>query len=205
MKDLITLDNHPDILKEVEDAFYDIPFENSQFQTENFVINDQFTPERAYRAIGLRIFNRIRALREAQYGRMIEDVDIEELREKLEDPDVNKFDKKRAQIEIDHKLANRPHTDKLINDAVKELNVLYKHFKRLPRYTREEFEAGEEAYFTESLTRQVKGIVGAHESLLNMQQASPALTFNSDKKELGHGRRQSISTFDDGRRRKSCS
>ena len=49
----VTNENVAAVLQEVQEAFYDIPFENSQFQTEAFVIAAQLTPERAYRAIGL--------------------------------------------------------------------------------------------------------------------------------------------------------
>ena len=185
MKNLITLDNTNTVIQELEEAFFDIPFENSQFQTEHFVINAQLTPERAYRAIGLRMHNRLRALREAQFSRMREDVDIDELRYKAKNT-ANKFDARRYEIDILEKLANRAFTDKLINDALTELNVLYHHFKQLPRFTREQFEAAESTYFKESLTRQVNGCVGAAESLYNMNNHTPALPTN-EKKELQHG------------------
>ena len=181
MKDLITLDNTDDVVKEIEEAFFDIPFENSQFQTEHFVINSQLTPERAYRAIGLRMHNRLRALREAQFSRMREDVDIDELRAKLSLSETNKFDRRRFEIDIQQKLSNRAFTEKLINDAIAELNVLYHHFKRLPHYTRQQFEAGEREHFHQSLTRQMKGIVGAAESLTNMQGETFALTANRNE------------------------
>lgn len=177
MNNLITLDNTDDVVKEIEEAFFDIPFENSQFQTENFVINAALTPERAYRAIGLRMHNRLRALQEARFTRQREDVDIDELRAKLTLSETNKFDRRRYLIDIAQKLSNRTFTDKLINDAIAELNVLYHHFKRLPKYSRKEFEAAEHKYFGESLTRQIKGIVGAHESLTNMTQPTPAITY----------------------------
>lgn len=176
MNNLITLDNTDDVVKEIEEAFFDIPFENSQFQTENFVINAALTPERAYRAIGLRMNNRLRALQEARFSRMREDVDIDELRAKLSLSETNKFDRRRYEIDIQQKLSNRAFTEKLINDAIAELNVLYHHFKRLPKFSRKEFEAAEHKYFGESLTRQIKGIVGAQESLANMTKPTPALT-----------------------------
>jgi hypothetical protein len=180
MKDLITQENTEDVVKEIEEAFFDIPFENSQFQTENFVINAQLTPERAYRAIGLRMHNRLRALREAQFSRMREEIDLDELRAKLQLGEYNKFDKRRFEVDIQQKLSSRAFTEKLINDAIAELNVLYHHFKRLPRFTREQFEAAESTYFEESLTRQVKGIVGAAESLTNMTSPTPAITHDRE-------------------------
>ena len=183
MKQLVTRENTEDVIKEIEDAFFDIPFENSQFQTEHFVINAALTPERAYRTIGLRMHNRLRALREAQFQRMREDVDIDELRAKLKLSETNKFDKRRHEIDIQEKLANRAFTEKLINDAIAELNVLYHHFKRLPKFTRQQFEAAEHEYFSMNLERQMKGIVGAAESLQNMQTVNPAITHHSRQEE----------------------
>lgn len=181
-----------DVVKEIEDAFFDIPFENSQFQTEKFVINAQVTPERAYRAIGLRMMNRLRALQEAKFKRMREDIDIEELQEKLKDTCRSRFDRRRIELDIAEKLSHRAFTDKLINDAIVELNVLYEHFKRLPRFTRKQFEDAEGLYFNASLERQLTGIVGAAESLMNMQTINPALSFNNQ---------ESIKVMEDGTRK----
>jgi hypothetical protein len=184
----VTITNTENILNEIEQAFFDIPFENSQFQTEHFVLNAQLTPERAYRALGLRMHNRFRALREAQFGRMKEEIDIEELQAKINDLNTSTWDKRRAEIDIQQKLAHRPFTDKLINDALAELNVLYAHFRKLPRYTREQFEAGERKHFELSLTRQAQGVTGAIESLSNMQE-SLALDLCGSKKEIENGQR----------------
>ncbi len=165
---IVTESNYIDVLEEINSAFFDVPFENSQFQTENFVIAGQVTPARAYRSIGLRMHSRLAALREAQYSRAKEDIDIEELQEKIADPKTSDFDRRRAQLDINYKLASRPYADKLINDALKELNVLYAHFKALPKYTREEFEAEERTHFQHKLGRQIQNIQGAHEALTNM-------------------------------------
>ncbi len=164
----LTIEDSDNILKELEDAFFDIPFDNSAFQTENFIIAAQITPERAYRAIGLRMSEKLRALNEAKYSRMKEDIDIEELREKLTLPDVSKWDKRRAEVDIQYKLENRQFSNKLINDALAELSILYKHFKALPKFTREQFEQGEKLHFEQKLQRQLIGVSGARESLANM-------------------------------------
>jgi len=156
------------VIKEVQDAFYDIPFENSAFQTENFVIAGQITPERAYRAIGLRMNKKLIAVQEALIGKEMQKVEEEEIRAKLESPDYNQFEKRKFELELQKRQINKPFGDKLLNDAIKELNVLYKHFKALPKYTREQFEAGEKRHFLENLNRQALGLQGAKESLINM-------------------------------------
>ena len=108
-------------------------------------------------------------------------MDIDELRAKCSLEETNKFDKRRHEIDIMQKLDNRAFTDKLINDALTELNVLYGHFKRLPHFTRVQFESAEANYFDQSLTRQAKGIAGALESLDNMKVDKPALTATEAK------------------------
>ena len=173
---LVTDENVSTVLAEVQEAFFDIPFENSQFQTEAFVIAANVTPERAYRSIGLRMNAKIQAIMEAKKGRALEDIDIEDLEEKIAHQDTSDRDRRRAQIELNFKLASRPYTDKLMNDALVELNILYQHFRALPRYTREQFEAGERKHFDIKLDRQLAGIQGALEAQYNMAQDLPNLT-----------------------------
>jgi hypothetical protein len=160
--------NAEDVVKEIQDAFYDIPFENSAFQTENFVIAGQITPERAYRAIGLRMNKKLIAVQEAIIAKELEKVEEEELQAKIDSPDYDNFEKRKFELELKKRQIYKPFNDKLFNDALKELNVLYKHFKALPKYTREEFEAGEKRHFLEDLNRQALGLAGAKMSLINM-------------------------------------
>lgn len=163
-------------LEEIEQAFFDIPFENSNFQNEAFVLASQITPERAYRALGLRMHAKLQALRQNLFAERKRDIQLGELREKLESPDVSKWDKLRAQVEIEEIESSISFTEKLKNDAVVELESLYKHFKALPRYTREQFEAAEHNHFHEKLMRQASGVNGAAESLINMREDIRALT-----------------------------
>ena len=72
-----------DISKEFELRFFDIPFGNSAFQNKKFIMEAQYTPARGYRAIGLRLADRIQALKEYEFSLRLEEVDIEELEEKL--------------------------------------------------------------------------------------------------------------------------
>ena len=179
----VNAENAADVIKEVQDAFWDIPFENSAFQTENFVLAGQITPERAYRALGLRMNKKLIALQEALIGREKGEIEEEEMQEKLNGPDLNTYQKRIMELELKKKQINKPFRNKLINDAIAELNVLYKHFKALPRYTRAEFEAGERRHFIERLNRQAIGVSGAKESLINMFDDVKALEkFESDFK-----------------------
>jgi len=176
--------NVNDVLTQIQDAFFDIPFENSAFQTEAFVIAAQVTPERAYRTIGLRMQSKIQAVLEAKHARAKEDIDIEELRTKIEDENTSSFDKRRHELDIAFKLANRKWTDKLMNDAITELNLLYSKFKQFPSYTRDDFEAGERAHFEIKLDRQIKGLQGPHEAMLNMHTDVPSMVQQMEELKL---------------------
>jgi hypothetical protein len=173
----------PNAIQEIEDAFFDIPFENSQFQDENFVINAQLTPGRAYRAIGLRLMSKFRALNEAYFGRQLEDIEIEELEHKR-DNDQNQFERRKAQVEINKRLSNRSYTNKLINDAFKEVNYLYGQLQKFPKYTREQFELEEKGHFQLKLERQASGVQGVVESLMNMSTDGPKMLDHIEKTNL---------------------
>lgn len=175
MKNLTTLQSTNDALLELETAFFDIPFENSDFQNEVFVVASQITPERAYRAIGLRMHSKLRALRENHFAEKKRLITLGELQEKIGSPDVSKWDKMRAEVEIEEINASVNYTEKLKNDAIKELECLYKHFKALPKFTREQFEAGERNHFEQRLTRNATGINGPSESLINIADDMKAL------------------------------
>ena len=164
----ISADNAATVIQEIQQAFHDIPFENSAFQTENFVIAGQITPDRAYRAIGLRMHKKLIAVQEALIGKEKGEIEEEELREKIESPNYNRFEKRKFELELQKRQIYKPFTKKLLNDAIAELNILYKHFKALPKYTRAEFEAGEKRHFIEDLNRKALGLDGAKSSLINM-------------------------------------
>jgi hypothetical protein len=189
-RSLITIEQATgSVLKEIEDAFFDIPFENSDFQNRAFVVAGQITPARAYRAIGLRMFAKIHAVKEHKFRQDINAIDIEEKEGKLADPSASEFDRRRLRIEILKLEDGAAWGAKLLNDALRELNCLYSEFKQMPKYTREQFEAEEAAHFTARLTRQLKHN-GAQESLANMREDLPSMDLRianalSEMKRLG--------------------
>ncbi len=168
--------NINEVLEEIQKASMEIPFENSQFQTDTFVIQGQIVPTRAYRAILLRMNNRIQALNEAKYSLAKKEIDMEECEFKIskekEKEVQNNFDIRRWELEISENKEKLGYIQKLVHDAITELNHLYSLFKRFPKYTREQFELGEREYFEKSLNRQVSGLSGAPSSLLDMNSDS---------------------------------
>ena len=157
-----------EVLKEIEDAYFDIPFGNTQFQCDAFVVAAQITPQRAYRIIGLQLHAILTGLKNKQNELAKRQIDIDETKEKLNNPDIDKFEKKRLELKLIELTDNDNWEKKLFNDAVKEFEFYYKKFTTFPKYTREQFEAGERVYFEQSLQRQLLGLSGAKESLLNM-------------------------------------
>lgn len=145
MQDLST--DTTDVLKEIDRRFYDIPFENSQHQNKHSVIASMQTPARAYRTIGLRMYAKIGAVNELKFSRLESQVDIDEWNSVIDDPLANEFKKRRAKISIDRNLSMLDYTNKLLNDAIIELNFFYAQLKEFPEYTREQFESEEREHF----------------------------------------------------------
>ena len=171
---ITTYEEAESILDEIDKAFFDIPFGNSAYQTETFVLAAAITPERAFRAIGLEMSDKIRSLREAKFKQKEFEIDRDEAAAKLESGELSEFDQRREQLKMERAEAELPFTKKLINDALVELNLLYKHFKALPKFTREQFEAGEQMHYIERLARQ-HHLSGNQLSLYNIEHDLDAL------------------------------
>jgi len=169
---VITLDDVPNVLEKLETRFFDIPFENSAFQTQAFVIAAQQTPARAYRAIGLRAFNRVQAVKGYMISKERTKIDIEEKEAKIADPETSEFDRRRLRLDIIEIREGEKYSEKLLNDALTELNLLNAELAKYPEYTRAQFEAEEPAHFEAKLTRQLNA-PGAHEALANMRNDLP--------------------------------
>ena len=155
------------VLNEIEEAYYDIPFENSNFQNKAFVMASQQTPGRAYRAIGLRMFAKIRAVKEYLIQKERDEIDIEEWEAQIADPNTSEFDRRRRKLDILQKTEQRKWGEKLLNDALNELTCLFTEFKKFPKYDRLTFEREEANHYQAKLTRSLQANP-AMESLMNM-------------------------------------
>jgi hypothetical protein len=170
----LEIDDIEGVLSTLDAAFFDIPFENSDFQNTMFVVAAQQTPARAYRAIGLRMFSKIRAVKEYLIQNERNKIDREEKEAKLNDPDTSEFDKRRLRLDILQLDEGKTWGEKLLNDSLRELDCLHREFKKFPRYTREMFEMEEKTHFEARLNRQLQAD-GAMDALLNMNQDAPQL------------------------------
>lgn len=168
----ISADTLEKVMDEVYERSMDIPFENSTFQDDMFIINAQHTPARAYRATLLRLSSKLRALNETRHSIIKENIDIEELEHMIEMEQVkeypNEFEIRRWRADIEFKLSNRKHLDKLVKDCIVDVQHLYNRMRNFHAYTRDEFEAEEREHYKIRLAKQALGITGPMESLDNM-------------------------------------
>jgi hypothetical protein len=168
MYDLIKLNEVKNVLQELEEAYFDIPFENSKFQNEMFVIASQITPARAYRSIGLRLSSKIRAIKEYMFSRETNAIDLEENEYLMSLEETSSFEKKRLEIKNKQIIDSQKYSEKLLNDALHEISFLYSQFKKLPKYTREQFEQEEELHYHLDLEQNHKIGSSYMGSLVNM-------------------------------------
>jgi hypothetical protein len=175
LNNLVTFENAKDILKDLEKSFWEIPFENSQFQTEMFVIASQQTPERAYRAIGLQMMTKLQAVQEAIYQEEENAIERDELQFKINDPSTDQFEKRRAELKLRQIENGGIFTEKLKHDLLVDLNCLYRNLQKFPKFTQEQFEQSERVHFEQRLLREATGLTGATLSLINMRDDFEAL------------------------------
>lgn len=125
-----------------------IPFGNSAFQILNFISKD-FSNERIYRKVLLQLTERYRGLQEARIRRKRLDIDLREI--------VNKKSKssgfalERLKVDEEEKLMGLEYEDKLIKDALVEVELYIEIYEKLPKFSREEFEKSELEYWKDRL------------------------------------------------------
>jgi hypothetical protein len=171
----LTTENASEILGELKDSFFDIPFDSSKFQVERFVLSAEVTPERIYRSIGLKLLTSIKSLEDAILSRKEAQIDIEEIDYNISIGKLSSFDVRRQEIKKQKILLGMEWGDKLINDVIVELNIVYEHYKKFPKFTRAEFEAGEQRYYEQKLNRQLMGVEGSVGAVINMNEDFKAL------------------------------
>lgn len=159
------------IIEDVTVASAEIPFGNSAFQNNFFVMAAEITPGRALRHCLLRLHNRIAALKECYYSLQLEDIDIAEMEYKMTSDRYSRFAKQRYALKIEQKKVNRISTQKMIEDCIQEIETLYSAFQSLPKMNRIEFENEERKHFELKLAKdaliaiQFGGAAGAVQSL----------------------------------------
>jgi hypothetical protein len=141
-------------LKELKCLMENVPFGNSQFQIEAFIAGEE-TPERTYRTVLLQLNEKLNALQECKFRRKRLEIDMTELEEKIASS-KNKFEVERAKVDLEEKQWRLDNEVKLINDCGFEIEKYQEILDKLPKFTREEFDAGEHRYWQNRLLDDAK-------------------------------------------------
>jgi len=133
------------------------PFGNSMFQITNFTAGQE-TPERRYRHCSLQLHQKNKALKECEFRRRRTEIDLEEIKEDLENNkhSYNKFEMERKEIDVEEKEYQLDNDIKMIKDCLFEIKVYKNILKTLPVFTREEFEKAEYRYWETRLINDAK-------------------------------------------------
>lgn len=155
MNELINFEKTADVEQEILELMQDIPFENSHAQTRE-VMAACLVPERAFKMLGLRLMTRLNDLKVCGIKRKQVENEIEILEFKISKlhsfynqvfhTRLSELTERGIQLEIDEKKAWFDHQNKLAGDCKAELSYLYNLIKKMPKYTREEFERGDERW-----------------------------------------------------------
>lgn len=143
------------IIAEIQAAARHVPFGHSAFQIATFT-GGEHGLERRYRTLLLNMDAKLKALRECRFRRRRLDVDLREIAVKLTAQsaasDPHGFEAERLAIDRDETLASLADEDKLIEDAIIELQAMYQEWKTLPVLEeRGQFEAAEAGYWARRL------------------------------------------------------
>ncbi len=146
------------IESEILELVADIPFENSHVQTRS-VIDSALVPQKAFKVIGLRLMKRLQDLKHCGIKREQAMVSVELLRYEIDRLPIKykaslriiDLHTRRIELEIKEIESGFSYEDKLAEDCKAELSYLYASIKKMPKYTREEFEAGEEIWIAKKL------------------------------------------------------
>lgn len=184
MTSLVTIENSNDKLVELHKRLWEIPFDNSQFQNEHFVLNASLTKERAYRAAALKLQSKLNALIEAGFQRRRDNIEIQKLQRSIE-KETDELEKELLQISIDEIKAKMFYKEKLAHDAMVEANQMLEFINSCPEYSRQDFENAERNHFEVRLTKELQGITGAAKSLEDMGiQLVPIMQHLIEDKEI---------------------
>jgi hypothetical protein len=156
------------LINEVDVAFNDIPYSNSVFQMEMFVLASQITPERAYRQIGMQLQLALEKIVSTTMQVQEQETELAETEDELKNKQLTPQGKIKLELAIFQKERALVALRKTLKDASIEADLYYEYFKKFPRYTREEFERGESLYYEQRLLRQLYNIEGCKEAIINM-------------------------------------
>jgi hypothetical protein len=177
----VSEDNVTELIRLLNQEMFSIPMSNSQFQMENFVIAAQITPERAWRQVGLQLQTAVLGLRSHMLNKKRNAIKYEKKLRELKAEGLDELDRQLIEMDLEEIRFAAASFDKSVADSLHECNYLFEWYKKFPKYTREQFEAGELTHYMERSKRQVLNIQGGAESIYNIVHDLPFFANTVDK------------------------
>jgi len=132
---------------ELHEAFCQIFQGRSDYQLKNFVVSAHVTPERQYAQCVLELQHKYYAIKKA-------DISRRKLQHELKTTT--------CPFTIEEKALDLEQIDIAMVGALKEFDTLYKIFQSLPKFSNEELQEAEAAYWAERLATQAQQDIEAH-------------------------------------------
>lgn len=136
-------------VEKVLEKFDHVPFGNSKYQIEKFIIDEALTPARKYRTIGLQLFELLKNLGNTYFDLKEAKLEMEELQKTIDMTESN-YARQKAIIQLERKQFELKFLEKLVLDASKEVKIYLQALSHFDDYISwADFEAQEEQYFKE--------------------------------------------------------
>lgn len=132
------------------DKVWDIPLSNSDVQNIFLIVADDFSEARKARGYLLKLMDRKQVLENMLFELKKQVIHLKRLKKSLEGVD-DELTKEEILLDIYKAERGLKSLQKLIYDCIREIYVLYEVAKKLPKYTREEFEKQEFEHFEKKL------------------------------------------------------
>lgn len=140
-----------DRIKKLKDKMRHVPFGNSDFQNRHFT-NGQESPERRFRHCLLQINQKVQALEACSFRRRRIEIDIAEINYKIKHEESDTYATARLEIDKEEKECALEAEEKLIEDAMIEIETYENILDGLPdNITRKIFEEAELGYWKKRL------------------------------------------------------
>lgn len=141
--------------RKIDEVCKSIPFGMSDFQMEQMVVN-KVSPYRSARQIIAEMNKRYGALKEAEFRKKKFNAEVELLKRQARSWFISKEQRCIIEVDIEIKFHNAHQEEKLIQDAIIEVNNLLQMLEKMPKFNREQFEKNERKYWTDELLLQAR-------------------------------------------------
>jgi hypothetical protein len=139
------IQKYSNVIENINQRYQDIPFGNSKWQMDSLIAAEQ-TPERAYRHLLINFQKRFNDLKSCSINRRKAENKVKQIQRQIE-KETDELILEELSLEIEEITCGWEYENKLAKDCVVELEYMNSMIEKLPRFTKDEFEAGENEHF----------------------------------------------------------